>query len=450
MAAEKGDPDMQALADIRPGDAKEKLAAAVGERWRDPRPEETGHIRYLEEAFAFTARLDRYGRVGRTEFTHRFDPEARIAGLHLGMAEADAERVPGLNLGKPVRAGFPYRFGYLQLPDGVRLLVQVGHGRVTELSLSRDTEFPDLPMPLPKPTMAIDVRIVPGPQARDAEAPDGWAYGLPRGITPAQWPLSNRTGFPMEHHFTVRVPAQYRTKGPQYVALAFFSDTAGETDVSEEIIDLMDRIYDGRGLPDKVGADLQPFADHLRQRHPMEFRCKDILYASFAAIWLTEADFKGKVCEPPKPARTPANAMCEVPPWLSTSAIQRIFGENGRAAYDPRQGLHRMVGGKPAEPWEILRLRATERTDDPNIGRTPTEDQENADGYIARYSEEWEARKLDVSYGDLHFGGTASPAQAMPDLSPFYIEFEESMGLPNFGTGNCQLDLVSMQLDWAQ
>jgi hypothetical protein len=42
------------------------------------------------------------------------------------------------------------------------------------------------------------------------------------------------------------------------------------------------------------------------------------------------------------------------------------------------------------------------------------------------------------------------PEQAMPDLTPFYIEFEETMGSINFGGGNGQLDLVTMQIDWAQ
>ena len=39
--------------------------------------------------------------------------------------------------------------------------------------------------------------------------------------------------------------------------------------------------------------------------------------------------------------------------------------------------------------------------------------------------------------------------QATPHFSPFYVEFEEYLGGYNFGGGNCQLDFLEMQLDWA-
>ena len=48
-----------------------------------------------------------------------------------------------------------------------------------------------------------------------------------------------------------------------------------------------------------------------------------------------------------------------------------------------------------------------------------------------------------------HLGGTMRPCQAVPEMSPFYIEFEEYFGGYNFGTGNAQLDFKDMKFDWA-
>ena len=41
------------------------------------------------------------------------------------------------------------------------------------------------------------------------------------------------------------------------------------------------------------------------------------------------------------------------------------------------------------------------------------------------------------------------PCQAVPEMSPFYIEFEEYFGGYNFGGGNAQLDFGGMKFDWA-
>jgi len=48
-----------------------------------------------------------------------------------------------------------------------------------------------------------------------------------------------------------------------------------------------------------------------------------------------------------------------------------------------------------------------------------------------------------------HLGGTMRPCQAVPEMSPFYIEFEEYFGGYNFGGGNAQLDFKDMKFDWA-
>lgn len=433
MAQSTTAPNLQALADIRPGDPKEKLAAAMGPWWRDPTPEEAGHITYLEEHFGFVARLDRDGRVGFTRFCIHFDPTVTIHGVHMQMPLSEVRRVPGLHL-----TGTPDDIGVLDLGGGGTLHVQVAHGRVTDLTAENTAAvYPSHVFPIPRPQSSFNLKVLPGMQPRDAEAPDGWCCGLPRGITQAQWPLSNATGHPMEHHFTVRVPEAYRVKGPQFVALAVFSETSTESQQSDKISHLMNRIFDGRGLPVAVETDLQPFLHHLRNRHPMEVRSKDLLYQTFAMIWLTQEEFTGPICLPPAPVSNAANAMCEPPIWEEETTSQR---------YDPE-------GETRTDKWGLWRFAVNEVTDDPNTGRIPVDEFDtcgNIDGYIARHTNAWDDLDIEVDYDDMHFGGTASPAQAMPEVGPFYLEVEDEVGAINFGGGNGHIDLVSGYIDWAQ
>ncbi|WP_375783293.1 hypothetical protein ACE10Z_25920 [Bradyrhizobium sp. Pha-3] len=48
-----------------------------------------------------------------------------------------------------------------------------------------------------------------------------------------------------------------------------------------------------------------------------------------------------------------------------------------------------------------------------------------------------------------HLGGTMFPNQWTPKYSATYLEIEEHFGGFNFGGGNGQLDLASMEFDWA-
>jgi len=446
-------PDCMALAAIRPGDPKEKLAAAVGCRWRDPRPEEAGRVTYLQENFHFTARLDRDDRVGEVNFGISFPEHAIIEGAHLLMPEAEVtDAVPHMKLSEPTQ-NFPYRIGHLDLPGGARLGIEVGSGRIRRIWISNpQAVYSGIGvLPLPRPMSTFDVEVVPGLHPRGTPAPDGWCCGLPRGINPIQWPLSHKSGFPLEHHFTVRVPEPYRVKGPAYIALAVFSESSYDSKRARAIHNLMDIIFDGRPLPDVTAPELQPFLDHLHNHHPMEFRSKDILHQTFAMIWLTEEEFGAAECEPPVSVVTAANDHCELPHWLSASAAQRMFGWSGDQEFDQDYYLHRLAGRKPSGPWDLLLLKQRERQDDPNTGRQPVDSLaiESEDGYVPKFTEDWDALGIDITYGDLHFGGTANPCQEMPNLSPFYIEIEQTMGMANFGGGNGQIDLISMQIDWA-
>lgn len=70
---------------------------------------------------------------------------------------------------------------------------------------------------------------------------------------------------------------------------------------------------------------------------------------------------------------------------------------------------------------------------------------EGGDPKAANYREhDWTA---DHARG--HIGDTMQPIQTTPRFSPYYVEFNEHLGGFNFGSGNCQLDFLNMQLDWA-
>ncbi|WP_211985212.1 hypothetical protein [Bradyrhizobium tropiciagri] len=69
--------------------------------------------------------------------------------------------------------------------------------------------------------------------------------------------------------------------------------------------------------------------------------------------------------------------------------------------------------------------------------------------YVAPYSLDGKARGLQRLHGRNHLGGTMFPNQWTPKYSPTYLEIEEYFGGFNFGGGNGQLDLASLEFDWA-
>ncbi|WP_247771805.1 hypothetical protein [Bradyrhizobium sp. 192] len=76
-------------------------------------------------------------------------------------------------------------------------------------------------MALALPSRAYDLQMLGRPvdRARD----QGWVFGLPPGITSAQWPLDPVTGYPLIHGFTLLLPEDYRVHGADIVALSFFA-----------------------------------------------------------------------------------------------------------------------------------------------------------------------------------------------------------------------------------
>ena len=448
------DTDTKALAAIRPGDPASKLAAAIGDRWVEPAPAMGGRVDYLKHGLRFEARLTADGRVGRTTMLFNFDPEASVEGLHMLMPAEEVERArPDLRI--TTMPGMDWsRMGHRKVEGGT-LMVSIDHGRIARMNLfGNEPRYDDTPpLPLPRPKRAFGIEVVRSLRPRGAPAPDGWAFGLPRGIAPEQWPLSWHSAMPLEHHFTVRVPEPYRTAGPERVALALFSEAAeSRANDVEAMQDLMGRRFDGRALPDRVEPALQPFLDALRVAHPHAVPMRDGLGAGFTAIWLTEEEFGGAECDPPEPIVTTANAHVEPPAWMNMSGASRLFGWNGSEEFNPDYYLHRLAGRKPIGPWDIALLRVTER-EDVNVGKWPVEGYEgdpNPDGYIAAYSEEWDEEELVQAEGDGQFGGTVYPAQGLPHVTPLFMGVEETMGMINMGGGSGQLDLATMRFHWAQ
>lgn len=244
----------------------------------------------------------------------------------------------------------------------------------------------------------------------------GWCFGVPTGIVPTQWPRSRVNGLPMAHIFTCWVPAEYRTKGEGLVAVALFQ-------ADDHAADTVD------GVAEADEADAGPFWASLLAyatgQHPQEIYLEDILDGGWALLWLTEAEFRG-----------PAAA----PPAAEAGIFPDYDGEDGGSAY----AAH--------EPARFVQLVAREA--DPNVGKAVSRypDEKAPDAYIPMGSEKGQALGLEeMPWSCTHFGGTFSPSyQGEPDISPFYLEFDESAGGANLATGVAQIDLLNDTLDWSR
>ena len=86
--------DFPALAALRPGEAKEVLARALGSRWREPAPHQEGLVKSIARVHGFQARIDTSGHIGEIYFREPFSQAFEIAGLRIGtpLQEALAKR----------------------------------------------------------------------------------------------------------------------------------------------------------------------------------------------------------------------------------------------------------------------------------------------------------------------------------------------------------------------
>lgn len=178
---------------------------------------------------------------------------------------------------------------------------------------------------------------------------------------------------------------------------------------------------------------------------------QDVLYCAYAVILLTADELFGPPCPVPAIVNNP-KLTAPRPGWLNMgSAAFMVFGPDPRDNDETlgAQYLARSVGGLPEKrvDYEVPTLLRP-RLGDPNAGKAPVEHHVKSD-YESRFDDGFRLKPWAKSLGPCHLGGTACPSQAMPQIGPHYIEFEEYFGGYNFGSGNAQLDLKSFKFDWA-
>jgi hypothetical protein len=281
------------------------------------------------------------------------------------------------------------------------------------------------------PSRAYDLQMLdrPADRARD----HGWVYGLPPGITSEQWPLDPLTGYPLMHGFTLRLPDDYRVHGADIVAVSFFAIAPDHND---------GRDPDAPEIREAVLA---------RPAHPRLSRMSDILGYDYAALLLTEREYDGAFATPPAPL---AIATTERPRWLEVGSASAFL--ETAAPY-----AQKMFAAPPrAELAENRAIALTPRAHDPNAGKAPQDAFKKRNpptDYQPYYYYDGGVTSIDnfrlhdwgKDHAPNHLGGTMRPSQSVPELSPFYVEFEEYFGGYNFGGGNAQLDFRDMTFDWA-
>lgn len=417
------------MANVRPGQPMALLAQALGAQWEIPRQDELGWVTLRgKHSRKFTARLDDEKRIGQIKFGVGFPSQSPIEGLRIGMsvAKAVAARPNMVLQASSADDDSSDCCEYLdRSEEGDILRVSFNKGLLTEIELSApDAIYPifRLPQADPRLTTAFDLTLAPQRQLpaanRSPEWENGWTFGLPPGIQPEHWPISTSYGHPLRHAFTLRFPEQYRVQGDELVALSIFVD-----DQFEELKYLGD-------------LDLGEVASH-----PHSFAMEDILSTSYLAIWLTQTEFDGPLCQPPQ------HSLVDTPPprWLTHGyeKCDYLSAPRGHAWVDGDDGL------TLAFPIQIA-----VRDNDPNVGKPPRGyDRDNADsGYVPVFSDLADGLDLERFYMPPHvhhLGGTMLPVQNYPEFGPYYIEFGEDFAGFNFGTGVAQIDLVLMELDWA-
>jgi hypothetical protein len=221
----------------------------------------------------------------------------------------------------------------------------------------------------------------------------GWAFGLPPGIAPAEWPRHRTSGLPLVHGFTIRVPDAYRAKGAERVALSYFHPGDSESFPSEEdCVARVQAVLSGAKLEGHESK--RPFwralEAHARSRHPATVYSRDILDHDHAIVWHTAADLEGPRCqrpETPLPEGIDGEAVYLEDPV--TAAVPLGFADS-----TPERPLIQL--GWPLHPVQN------------------TEEELREQGFGA-----------------------------------CVLEIATDVGGANYGDGNCQIDLESGLLDWA-
>jgi hypothetical protein len=310
------------------------------------------------------------------------------------------------------------------------------------------------------PTTAYNLELL-HEEGRRGPHRHGWCFGLPPGISPEQWPLDPLTGYPLVHGFTLRLPSDYRCHGPDITGLSFFAPCLDHSDGGTTPDEAIQAAMTGAAAPDD--ERYRPFWTAARNSHPRLHRLTDILGDSFAVILLSDDELNGPLCQPPDATAARTLSCHPAPRWLHTGSGYAFFGWQIGTSLCGKPEEHfmfKILGAVPEPRLDWSRaLKWSARANDPNAGKAPEDSSvaQKMSGYQQPYyfeggvikAERYRKHAWTADHADDHIGGTMQPIQAVPRFSPFYIEFNEYLGGYNFGTGNCQIDFLNMQLDWA-
>src|SRR5262249_51266119 len=166
----------------------------------------------------------------------------------------------------------------------------------------------------PLPTQAYDLSLL-HEEARAGTQSHGWCFGLPPGISPAQWPLDPLTGYPLVHGLTLRLPGDYRCHGGEIAGLSFFACCSEHSDGGPQADEAIQAAM--LGADARADARYRPFWTAAQASHPRLHRMTDVLGDSFAVILLDEAELGGPFCLPPDTAAARALSRHRSPPWLT-------------------------------------------------------------------------------------------------------------------------------------
>lgn len=309
---------------------------------------------------------------------------------------------------------------------------------------------------------AYDIELLKHSITSDGPRGQGWCFGLPPGISPDQWPLDPNNGYPLSHGFTILLPEDYRVHGPDLVALSFFATPCDKNDGGPETIGEIAAVSANvANGPRPADPDLAIFWDAETNRHPHMHRMKDLLDADYAVILLTQKEFDAPFCPPPRLAPNRHRDRTSPPVFLTIGAAAAFWdGKPSPRIPVEEMGYFKMFGGIPEkDPAYNRALSWIPRRSDPNAGIPPREDYHvDRGGYQSHYywendviqRENYRLHDWAKDHKSDHIGGTMRPCQGIPDITPYYIEFEEYLGGYNFGGGNGWLDFKDMKFDWSQ
>lgn len=150
--------DFPALAALRPGEAKDVLARAMGRRWREPAPHQEGMVVSIARVHGFDAQIDTSGHIGTLRYRDRFPATVNVAGLAIGMpADAALMAMPQLSVAfrLPVYQSVTYT---ADVSSHYRMLVEFRWGKLYAISFRNMAAS----YPPPQPMVYPAARGVPG------------------------------------------------------------------------------------------------------------------------------------------------------------------------------------------------------------------------------------------------------------------------------------------------